>query len=113
MSNLLVYITAPDRAVARELAEALVHERLAACANIIDGMESFYWWEGKVESAREVLCLCKTTEEGFPALERRAKELHPYKVPCIVAFPIAHGHEPFLRWLADETLAGRGKPPEG
>lgn len=108
MQTLLVYITAPDPACARALGETLVRERLAACANIIDGMESCYWWQGKVESARESICLCKTTESAYTALERRARELHPYDTPCIVALPLSHGYQPFLRWIEDETgEAGR------
>lgn len=103
MNMILVYITAPDRKTARTLGSALVRERLAACVNIIDGMESFYWWDGKVESATESICLCKCAEASFPALEKRAKELHPYEVPCIVALPLTHGHEPFMQWIARET----------
>jgi Uncharacterized protein involved in tolerance to divalent cations len=103
MAMLLVYITAPDGKIARSLGRALVRERLAACANIVDGMESFYWWDGDVQSARESICLCKTTEERYAALEKRVKELHPYEVPCIVAMPLTRGHQPFLDWLAAET----------
>lgn len=106
MNMLLVYITAPDPETARTLGMTLVRERLAACANIIDGMESCYWWEGKVESAQESVCLCKTTEAAYASLEKRAKELHPYDVPCIVALPLVRGHEPFMRWLAEETASG-------
>lgn len=100
---LLVYITAPDMDTARKIAQTLVSERFAACANIIDGMESWYQWRGKMEQARESICLCKTTKDSFEALERRARELHPYDTPCIVAVPITHGHAPFLEWIATET----------
>lgn len=103
MNMLLVYITVPDRETARSLGGTLVRERLAACVNIIDGMESFYWWNGQVENARECICLCKTTESAYPALEKRAKALHPYEVPCIVALPLTRGHDPFMRWLGEET----------
>lgn len=100
---LLVYITVPDAATARSLGRLVVEEGLAACVNIIDGMESCYWWEGKVESAVESVCLCKTAEERYPALEKRVAELHPYDVPCIVALPFASGYAPFMQWIADAT----------
>lgn len=108
--TLLVYITAPDRDTARELCETLVHERLAACANILDGMESCYWWQGAMQRATESVCILKTTAPGFSALEKRALELHPYEVPCIVALPLTHGYAPFLRWIAEETQPGRPLP---
>lgn len=104
---LFVYMTAPDRSVARELAETLVSERLAACANILDGMESLYWWQGKLQRAEEIACIFKTTAAGYSALEQRARELHPYEVPCIVALPVSRGHAPFLRWVNEETRPGR------
>ena len=103
MNFLLVYITAPDMECARSLGQTLVRERLAACANLIDGMESCYWWQDKIESARECVCLCKTTEAAYPALELRAKELHPYDTPCIVALPLSHGNKAFLQWIEKET----------
>lgn len=101
---LLVYITAPDSDTARVIARTLVEERHAACVNIIDGMESWYQWQGKLEQARESICLCKTTKGSFETLERRVRELHPYDTPCIVAVPITHGHTPFLEWITAETL---------
>ena len=109
---LFVYMTAPDRATARELAEILVRERLAACANILDGMESLYWWQGELRRAEESVCILKTTAAGYPALEQRARELHPYEVPCIVALPVPRGHAPFLRWVGEETRDGRRLPEE-
>jgi periplasmic divalent cation tolerance protein len=107
---LAVYITAPNRDTACSLARTLVHERLAACANILEHAESLYWWQGEVQEAKESICIFKTTSADYPALEKRARELHPYEVPCIVALPVAHGHAPFLQWIAAETRSGRAVP---
>ena len=109
---LFVYMTAPDRETARKLADILVGERLAACANILDGMESLYWWQGKIQRAVESVCIFKTTSSAYAALEQRARELHPYEVPCIVALPVPRGHAPFLRWVGEETRDGRRLPEE-
>lgn len=103
MNALFVYITAPDAASARGMAERLVDERLCACANIIPGMESLYWWGNAVEHAEEAVLICKTTQSVWPSFERRARELHPYDTPCIVALPLEHGFAPFMQWIADET----------
>ena len=103
MKALLVYITAPDPETARSLAGALVGERLCSCANIVDGMESVYWWRGSLENARESIVLCKTTPAAYPALEARARELHPYDTPCIIALPVEKGLPAFMQWIAEET----------
>lgn len=105
MQHLFVYMTAPDKETAGSIARVLVQERLAACANILDGATSLYWWKGEIEEARECLCVLKTTDASFPALEARVRELHPYETPCIVALPISFGSAPFLRWIEEETVA--------
>ncbi len=103
MNALFVYITAPDQEAARKMARCLVEERLCACANILPAAESLYWWDGAIEHAHEAVLICKTTEEVWPAFERRARALHPYETPCIVALPLTRGFAPFMQWIADET----------
>lgn len=109
MQILLVYITTPSIEEARELARTLTEERLAACANIFCGVESFYHWAGAMQNTAECACLLKTTATNFPALERRARELHSYDLPCIVALPLAGGSEAFLRWVETECRDGDKK----
>lgn len=104
MSNVLwVYMTASDRDEADRIATALVEERLAACVNLLDGMRSVYRWQGRVERATETVLIAKTRAERFEALRRRVCELHSYDTPCIEAWPVAHGHPPFLAWVVAET----------
>jgi periplasmic divalent cation tolerance protein len=101
MEAILVYITTANKAEAEKLAAALVGERLAACANIVDGIESVFWWEGKINHSREALCLLKSVPEKFPALRQRALELHSYETPCVVALPILDGNPDFLTWISE------------
>ncbi|MCL1940010.1 MAG: divalent-cation tolerance protein CutA [Desulfovibrionaceae bacterium] len=103
MNALFVYITVPDEETARSMAKRLVEERLCACANILPGLESLYWWGGKVEQSREAALICKTMQSAWPSFEKRARELHPYDTPCIVALPLEKGFAPFMQWIADET----------
>ncbi len=100
---LLVYMTAPDKASAAACCETLVRERLAACANILDGVSSIYWWKGKLETADEIVCILKTTRNRFPAFTARARELHSYETPCIVALPLTDGYPDFLNWIRAEA----------
>ena len=98
-----VLTTAPDAQVAEELGRALVSERLAACANVIPGVSSIYWWEGEVHREGEALVLLKTTASRVEALEARVVELHPYDVPEVLALPVSSGHQPYLEWVVAEV----------
>lgn len=102
---MMVYITAPNREEALTLATVLVEERLAACANVADGMTSLFWWQGKVQRENEVSLILKTRADLLEAVKRRVGELHSYTVPCVVAWPIAEGNEDFLDWVRHETRA--------
>lgn len=100
--HLLVYITAPAEEAA-PLCETLVRERLAACANILDGARSLYWWDGAVRNAVESVCVLKTMSSRYEALQARVRELHSYTTPCIVALPLCAGDADFLAWVRKET----------
>ena len=103
MKMLLVLTTLPDRASAQALAASLVDERLAACVNILSPCQSVYRWQGKLDSASEVLLLVKTTANRYPQLEARLQALHPYELPELVTVK-AHGGLPaYLLWVAEAT----------
>jgi periplasmic divalent cation tolerance protein len=103
MPNCWVYMTAASPEEARRIGRTLVEERLAACANIIPGMMSFYWWQGKIDEGQETVLIAKTREELVPQLTARVKSLHSYTTPCVVALPILGGNADFLQWITDET----------
>ena len=81
----------------------MVDERLAACANGLDGMTSLYWWQGVLEQASEAVLILKTRAELVERLTMRVRELHSYDCPCVVALPIAAGNPDYLAWIAGET----------
>jgi periplasmic divalent cation tolerance protein len=98
-----VYIVAADTAEALSLADALVGERLAACANVLGGVRSVYRWQGQVERAEETALIAKTRSDLFDRLAARVRELHSYDTPAIVAWPITSGDAAYLDWIARET----------
>lgn len=104
-NSLVVLSTAPDREVARALAAVLVERRLAACVNLVPGLESHYWWEGEVQHDAEVLLVCKTRREHLAELSELLVERHPYDCPEVVALPIVGGYAEYLDWIA--TSVGR------
>ncbi len=95
----LVLVTAPDLKTARTLARAALASRLAACVNLLPGIESHYWWQGKVESSSEVLLLLKTTRPKLAALKQLILARHPYDTPEFVALSLDSGSKRYLDWL--------------
>jgi periplasmic divalent cation tolerance protein len=95
----LVLVTAPNRKVARQLAAAALKSHLVACANLLPGIESHYWWNGKMESAAEVLILFKTIRAHLSKLEKLVLKNHPYDTPEFVAVPLSGGNHHYLEWL--------------
>jgi len=103
MSKRLVYMTAGSLEEARRIGEHLVKDRLAACINILDGMQSIYRWEGELQKDREVVMIAKTTRDRLPALVEAVKSRHSYDCPCIVSFAIDGGNPAFLEWIGSEV----------
>jgi periplasmic divalent cation tolerance protein len=72
---------------------------LVACANIIFGVESRFWWKGRINKAKETLLILKTRRENFKRVEKEIKRIHSYEVPEIIALPIVAGSKSYLEWL--------------
>jgi periplasmic divalent cation tolerance protein len=103
MSALVAYITAPDRAEALRIGKALLEARLAACINVLDGMRSAYWWQGRIEEADECVLIAKSAAHRREEIIAKVKELHPYSVPCVVFWPIEGGNPEYLAWIGKES----------
>jgi periplasmic divalent cation tolerance protein len=90
---------------AERIGEALVERRLAACAQVIGPVASRYRWQGKVETAREWICVAKTEASRYPELEAAIRELHSYEEPEILATPIVAGSRGYLDWVTSNSTA--------
>ena len=102
----VILVTAPSHVVARQLAQDLVTERLAACVNVVPGVTSIYAWEGRVEEAEEVLMIIKTRRSCYVALEQYVRQHHPYETPEIVEIPAAQVAPKYREWIMKETTHG-------
>ena len=100
---IVVLVTASSKEEARKISRGLLEEKLAACVNILPGLESHFWWQGKIDSAKEALLVIKTKKELFNKLVRKVKSLHSYTVPEIIALPIISGNKEYLNWINDST----------
>jgi len=90
---------APGKQAAAELARTLVAERLCACVNLLPGVTSVFRWEGRIDTADEVLLIAKTTTDRVGELRARIAGLHPYQVPEVIELAVNGGLPAFLQWL--------------
>lgn len=103
MSTALVYMTAKDRQEAENIGRVLVESRLAACVNIVENMQSMFWWQGSAQSETEAVLTAKTRASLVSKISAKVKEVHSYDCPCVVAMPIIDGNLEFLDWIRNET----------
>jgi periplasmic divalent cation tolerance protein len=100
-----LYMTAANAEQAKAIGEALVRERLVACANILSPIASIYWWQGQVQHDTEAVLIAKTRADLVERVIARVKALHSYTVPCVVSLAIDDGNPDFLAWIEAETRA--------
>jgi periplasmic divalent cation tolerance protein len=94
----IAIVTAPNLKTARSLARVALEARAAACVNLVRGVESHYWWKGKIDHGSEVLMLLKTDRARLAALERLMVSHHPYDTPEFIVVKPSGGNERYLRW---------------
>ncbi len=100
MPDFIMVITTTDsKEKAREIANSLVKGKLAACVQIINGVESTYMWQGKVETSKEYLLFIKTQNSLYERVENLIKSIHNYELPEIVAVPVKLGSKEYLTWV--------------
>ena len=107
IQHVIVLVTAKDNKEAAKIAQDLLTSRLIACANIVGGVQSLFWWQGKIDASKEVLLILKTKKVLFKKVEARVKSLHSYQNPEIVALPIIAGSDDYLKWInssCDQSL---------
>lgn len=97
----VVFITASNKKEAEKIALGLIKNRLAACVNIVDKVESLFWWQGKIDRAKESLLIVKTKKALVNKLIQKVKAIHSYEVPEVIALPIISGSKDYLGWLGE------------
>ena len=103
LTMLLFYVPCPDKDTANKIAKTLLEEKLIACTNLIPGMESMYWWQGKLETSSECILLLKTLDSSDAEfkIRKRVSELHPYETCCVMSFPHLGINDSYRKWLED------------
>lgn len=101
--EIVIYITSANIEEAHKIADVLLTARKVACVNVIPGVKSYFWWQGKRESTPEVLLMAKSRASLFPEVVEMVKQSHSYEVPEIIALPIIAGSQDYLNWIREET----------
>jgi periplasmic divalent cation tolerance protein len=101
--HIIILVTAPSKKEAAHIAQVLVKDKLAACVNIVGKIDSLFWWQGKVDRAKEMLLVIKSRKKMLNRIIKRVRALHSYDCPEIVAVPIIGGYKQYLKWI-DESL---------
>ena len=96
---IVVLVTAKDKKEAEKISKGLLGAKLIACANIIGGVRSLFWWQGKIDSSKEVLLVLKTKRILFKKIVTKVRSLHSYQTPEIIALPIVSGSDDYLGWV--------------
>lgn len=104
MSDFIQVVTTTETLEdAKKIAQKAIQSRGAACAQILGPVKSVFHWKGKIEEAEEYVCVLKTLETAYRALEKTIREHHPYEVPEIISFSIKGGADDYLSWLRQEV----------
>jgi len=98
-----VFTTVDKKSEAERIALILSKNKLSACAQIIGPIVSFYQWKGKLKKSKEWLCIVKAKRSQYKKIEKAIKEIHPYKLPEIIAIPIIEGSREYLAWIEKEA----------
>ena len=99
MNTIIVLSTVGSTKEATRIAKVIVEEKLAACVNIIPGVTSLFYWEGKICQEKEVILLIKTNEVQLNKIINKIKYMHSYDLPEILYFRITGGEKKYLQWV--------------
>ncbi|HIE17738.1 MAG TPA: divalent-cation tolerance protein CutA [Dehalococcoidia bacterium] len=100
---MVILVTTSTKDEARKIADLVLSQRKAACINVMTGVDSTFWWQGKLDSAQESVLIIKTKASLLAEIIDLVRVMHSYTVPEIIALPIVGGNEDYLRWIDEET----------
>lgn len=106
MGYCVVLVTVPQGNEANRLTKLLLRNKLCACVNVIKGVESFFWWKSKIDTARESLLVIKTKRSLLPRLIKAVKAAHSYANCEIIALPVIAGSKEYLDWIEASCRKG-------
>lgn len=101
MKFIIIYITHKNLKEAQKVVEALLRDKLIACANYFP-IESAYWWDNKIINSKEIVSIVKTKKENWTKVKKAVEAIHPYEVPCIMKIEV-ESNKSYADWINKET----------
>jgi periplasmic divalent cation tolerance protein len=95
----VIFITASGKPEAKKIARSLLKKKLVACVNMVDKVQSFFWWNKRIDNAKEALLIIKSKKSKLKSIIKVVKSLHSYEAPEIIALPIVGGEAGYLKWI--------------
>ena len=97
--NVVILITCVNKREANRISKHLIQQKLVACVNLVEKVRSVFWWQGRIDSASEVLLIAKSRKSLIRKIVKQVKSLHSYKVPEVIALPIVAGNKDYINWI--------------
>ena len=98
---LIIETTTAKKEQAESIVNTLLNKKLIACANISE-VFSIYNWGNEAQREAEYKISCKTLEEKEEICLKEIKELHPYRVPMILA-TIKDCNQEYQEWVKEKV----------
>jgi periplasmic divalent cation tolerance protein len=94
---ILTYVGSED--LAKNLANLLLEEKLAACVGFFP-VKSRYWWKGKITTNdTEFQLTIKTKENLVDEIIEKIKQIHNYELPAIEVLDIEKVNAGLKEWV--------------
>jgi periplasmic divalent cation tolerance protein len=100
-----VTTTTPTRELAMQLAESAMEASLAAGAQVLGPVASFFWHEGKLGQGEEWKVTFKTTGARYRELESHLITAHVWSNPEVTAVPLVRASASYVEWVQRVTAA--------
>lgn len=100
---IIIKTTSDSHKAMKDITNALLNKRYAACVNIIPRMRSKYILDGRIVESREVMLLIKTSQDLEAKVYETIKEMHNYDIPEISTVKTSNVDKDYLKWI-NESL---------
>ncbi|MEM2131075.1 MAG: divalent cation tolerance protein CutA [Candidatus Woesearchaeota archaeon] len=95
---ILIYTTCKDLQEAEKISKHLLNLKLIACSNVFP-INSFYFWNEKIENSNEYACILKTLKKNYKKIEKEIKKIHSYEMPAIFSINIKNMSKEYFNWI--------------
>jgi len=103
-----VQTTVASRLDGERIGQALVDAHLAACAQLLGPLQSWYRWHGERIVSQEWLLLIKARRADWEALATEIRRLHSYELPELIAAPVLEVSANYAAWVIEGTPRTEG-----